>query len=317
MNSSVFGPIAWTILQSLPRLWTSGRGGEGAGKEVVGSFVLPLALAQSTNIIAYSIAVVLPCRYCRESYRRFIQYIDIRQWLQQPLQQKRLTADDFEFWLYLLHNMVNQKLHRRWERNKDAVYGGRVVEDERTYLGTLFDWFFILLMNYESMEPRDAAALKLIGKYAARRGTEWIDRANKHDVTLGALLEKQIFETVYDRDLCRGGTAQVAMSQTRWKKACWYVFHFAHMIQALEHVPTFSDRARRALALLEHYFVERADETLVDNKSAFARLYEVRCKYDPTCPSYEQTLERIESYKASDKSRDTSTAAAASAAEKH
>ena len=273
-------------------------------------------MQQSINIIAYSIAIVLPCRYCRESYRRFIQYIDIRQWLQEPISGQNLTTGDFEYWLYLMHNMVNQKLRRKWERNKDAVYGGRVIEEERGFMNNLFDWCFILLMNYEPLEKKDAAVLKKVGKYALKKGTDWIENANKYNVTLGALLDAQIFDKLYEHDLCQGGTQLVALSQTRWRKSCWYVFHFANLVKTLQAVSNFSEKAKKALSLMEHYFVERADESFIDNRAAFARLYQVRCQYDPTCPTFDQTMERIESYKASDKSRDTSSAAENSAKQK-
>lgn len=366
MQTAVFGPIAWTLLQSLPRLWAL----SGEGKTVY----LKPSQHQSLNVIVYSIAIVLPCRYCRESFRRFIQYIDIKQWLQQPemsidsssaisaaaaaatttattaattttdaktkksdekqkggggaretkgsatqqaeQQAPLLSCEDFEYWMYLVHNLVNQKLHKKWQRNKDAVYGGRVIVEERGFMNNLFDWFFILMMNYEPLERSDAAPLKHVGKLAMRRGSEWIEHANRHQVTLGALLE-QIFQTIFDHELCSGGVGATAMSSNRWKKSCWYVFHFAHLVQALEHVSSLSDSARRALAMLQQFFVEQPHETLQNKENAFARLYQARCAYDPTCPPFEQLVERIASYKASDKSRDTSSASASSAAEKH
>lgn len=282
MNSSIFGPIAWTMLQSLPRLWNTKR---------------PLSpeLHESTAIIMYSIAVILPCRYCRESYRRYIQCIDIRRWLQEP--KEPLRAEDVEYWLYLVHNLVNQKLERRWERNKDAVYNGRVREDERGYMDVLFDWLFILLMNYESLRPEEAAVLQRVGQYAYKNDGKLLRRATKHDVTLGALLDRHVFDHVYDKYVCRKGN--VALTQQRWRKTCWYVFHIAHLVRALRDAPVLGNRAKQALALLEHYFVERAHETLGEQQKAFARLHEVRCRWDPSCPSYEQTVQRFESYRAS------------------
>lgn len=308
MNTRIFGPIAWTVLQSLPRMWPRDKR-------------LEEYLQESACVVMYSMAVVLPCRYCRESYRRFIQLIDIRKWLQnEDRSVTPLRPGDVEYWLYLLHNLVNQKLDRRWERNKDAVYDGRVREDERGYMDTLFDWLFILFMNYEDLvndrhkdagdseEKRIADALQLVGTYASQREGKWLSLANRRDVTLGAMLDCVIFDPIYEKNVCggnvaggKGGAQTTAMDQKKWRKTCWYIFHVAHLVRALRPATPaiLSRHAQQALNSLDQFFVRDASRSLLRQKDAFASLYKIRCAYDASCPSYDQIIERFETYRAS------------------
>lgn len=45
---------------------------------------------------------VLPCRYCRESYKEFFKELDLKQYLE--------SRKDIVRWLYLIHEKVNDKL---------------------------------------------------------------------------------------------------------------------------------------------------------------------------------------------------------------
>jgi len=216
--------------------------------------------------------------------------------LQSP--KEPLRARDVEYWLYLIHNLVNQKLDKKWQRQKEMVYDGRVREDEKGYMETLFDWIFILMMNYESLRPQDAKALYKVGHYAQEPVGKWLKQANQYDVTLGALLDRKVFDAIYEKDVCQGGTNNVALSPKRWKKSCWYVFHIAHLVRALRNSPVLRDKSRTALDRLNYHFVVMPHETLADPQEAFKCLHKVRCQWDPSCPSYEQTIARFESYKA-------------------
>lgn len=49
-----------------------------------------------------SVGNVLPCKYCRESYKDFVKVLPIDKFLN--------TRKDLCLWLYKIHNMVNEKL---------------------------------------------------------------------------------------------------------------------------------------------------------------------------------------------------------------
>ena len=49
-----------------------------------------------------SIGNILPCKYCRESYKEFVKKVPIDNYLN--------TRRDLCLWLYKIHNMVNRKL---------------------------------------------------------------------------------------------------------------------------------------------------------------------------------------------------------------
>lgn len=61
------------------------------------------------------LADLLPCKYCRESYKKFIIKLPIDDYLDS---RKKLTK-----WLYKIHNMVNDKLRRQGVlKSKNPTY---------------------------------------------------------------------------------------------------------------------------------------------------------------------------------------------------
>ena len=48
---------------------------------------------------------ILPCKYCRVSYKEFIKKIPIDNYLD--------SRDSLVKWFYLIHNLVNKKLNKR------------------------------------------------------------------------------------------------------------------------------------------------------------------------------------------------------------
>lgn len=48
---------------------------------------------------------VLPCKYCRQSYQEFYSELPIDHYLS--------TQEDMAYWMYLMHNKVNQKLRKQ------------------------------------------------------------------------------------------------------------------------------------------------------------------------------------------------------------
>jgi hypothetical protein len=57
---------------------------------------------EATKRFFYNVGYVLPCKYCRESYKEFMAEIPIDNYLES---RKSLTK-----WLYKMHNKVNRKL---------------------------------------------------------------------------------------------------------------------------------------------------------------------------------------------------------------
>lgn len=47
---------------------------------------------------------ILPCKYCRNSYNTYAKYI--------PLDQFLDSREGMVYWLYVIHNLVNQKLYK-------------------------------------------------------------------------------------------------------------------------------------------------------------------------------------------------------------
>jgi hypothetical protein len=91
MMTKVWGPAGWLFLHSV-------------------SFGYPLKIdnSNSSKKIEYkvffeSIGDILPCKYCRESYNKYIQEI--------PIDDHLNSRDELVKWLYLIHNKVNNKLN--------------------------------------------------------------------------------------------------------------------------------------------------------------------------------------------------------------
>lgn len=91
MMTKVWGPAGWLFLHSV-------------------SFGYPLKIdnSNSSKKIEYkvffeSIGDILPCKYCRESYNKYIQEI--------PIDDHLNSRDALVEWLYLIHNKVNNKLN--------------------------------------------------------------------------------------------------------------------------------------------------------------------------------------------------------------
>ncbi len=90
MQTRVWGPAGWLFIHSVAQ-----------------NYPWKPTKEQMTNYYQFFklIGNVLPCRYCRESYQKFISEPDTR--LTMEVLRSRLSL---VLWLYLLHNKVNNKL---------------------------------------------------------------------------------------------------------------------------------------------------------------------------------------------------------------
>jgi hypothetical protein len=90
MQTRVWGPTGWLFLHSIAQ-----------------NYPWKPSQEQMKNYYSFFKLVgnVLPCRYCRESYQKFITEPDTK--LSMDVLRSRLSLT---LWLYLLHNKVNNKL---------------------------------------------------------------------------------------------------------------------------------------------------------------------------------------------------------------
>lgn len=81
------------------------------------------AIADAHRTFFASLAHVLPCRWCRDSYAQYIQELPI----DPALRSRRALCD----WLYRIHNMTNAKLGKRGPglQEVDAYYEAMRADD--------------------------------------------------------------------------------------------------------------------------------------------------------------------------------------------
>lgn len=85
MNTTLWGPPAWVFLHTVAQNYEPTPENKAHMKQF-------FTLLQH----------VLPCRWCRESYARFIVELPIDGYLD--------TQQGLQYWLYKIHNKVNDKL---------------------------------------------------------------------------------------------------------------------------------------------------------------------------------------------------------------
>jgi|SRR6056297_3026292 len=177
MNSQKFGPIAWSLLHTLPRLLQTVSNDNTEVDEP-----WPESIIEAFVLLMYSKAMILPCSYCRQSYRIFIRAIDMRKWLQGPKRLQPVTSASVDQYLYTLHNMVNQKLNKPWHFDIQRAIPTNLLHNERALLTNLFEWLYILFLNYPQ-------AL-LVRTSDSTNGVECCDEACRA-ASLTMLLKKQ------------------------------------------------------------------------------------------------------------------------------
>lgn len=90
MNVSKWGPSFWTSLHTI-------------------TFNAPLKCNTEQRKIYEnyftSVGDILPCKWCRMSYKLFLKYL--------PIQEYSDSRSGLTYWLYIIHNVVNMKLNRK------------------------------------------------------------------------------------------------------------------------------------------------------------------------------------------------------------
>ena len=95
------------------------------------------------------IANILPCIYCRISYRNFVNELSIVSWLKN---KRRLT-----YYFYLIHNKVNDKLRQQGYLNdKNPSFSQIEQKYKRSKVYTDCGWDFIYAITYNyPINPSD------------------------------------------------------------------------------------------------------------------------------------------------------------------
>jgi hypothetical protein len=62
------------------------------------------------RIFFHMLGKVLPCKYCRQSFQQYM--------IELPVEGYLLSQEDLTFWLYSMHNKVNEKLRNQGLLNK-------------------------------------------------------------------------------------------------------------------------------------------------------------------------------------------------------
>ena len=91
----------------------------------------------------YCLANVLPCIHCRISYRQFISDLPIKCWL-----KNKCTL---QYYLYLIHNKVNDKLRKQGYLHTDNPRFSKVkkhYDSIRGYDDCGWDFLYAIIYNY-------------------------------------------------------------------------------------------------------------------------------------------------------------------------
>ena len=94
MNTNFWGPDAWNLLHTIA---------EKCPQE--------MSKNSRNNIRKFyqNLEFILPCKYCRMSLNKFYKELPIINYLD--------TGKCIRYWLYLIHNKVNNKLRQQGECN--------------------------------------------------------------------------------------------------------------------------------------------------------------------------------------------------------
>lgn len=147
----------------------------------------PTERRESFTFLVASNAMILPCVYCRESFRVFVRAIDLRKWIQGPLLLQPVTRSSVNEYLHTLHNMVNQKLNKPWHTDVKLGVYQNLLSNETLLMRTLFDWLYILFLNYPDLKrpqaPDDeccAKACKAMNRGIAKEPIAAADKEQEH-----------------------------------------------------------------------------------------------------------------------------------------
>lgn len=136
MDTKFWGPDGWRLLHTLAYIYPS----------------KPTPQQQHLyNIFFDMLKDILPCRYCRESFKNFLKELPIKSYLNSPR--------NLRLWIYRIHNKVNNKLRRQGllhTKNPTLQYVdnlySRIIKDgaiKSFKLNTGWDFLYSIVYNYD------------------------------------------------------------------------------------------------------------------------------------------------------------------------
>lgn len=143
MDPNIWGPLIWAV--ALDICWAM----DGTKKSHAAAANQKIAAA--STLFFQSLQYLLPCKYCRESYTRFLAEMGgsppVVATASHQEQQKQHACLQ---WIYDLKSKVNKKLDKH-----DAIPFEKIVARMKTYQAagssvTLIDALFIIAENYDA-----------------------------------------------------------------------------------------------------------------------------------------------------------------------
>jgi hypothetical protein len=245
MQSARFG-VAWIVHQTVPRLLSESASqavprllSESASQAVPRNQVThDDASIESALIVAQALGSVMPCRYCRESYREFSRAAHLYEQLEMPSASNGLQRTDHERYWASVHNMVNAKLHKPVINLNDSAvlrraYETSVAATPCAFVDALLEWLQLLSLNFNNSEtgqspivtPEQVAAVRRMRRSASSPANAgyFLREARRRAVPLSAVIEAYALERKPD-----------GISDAEWLKVVWYIFYMAHLVAIMQ-----------------------------------------------------------------------------------
>lgn len=275
MQSKRFG-IGWLVHQSVPTLLMPKKSKKQFDKENATAF-------------ACLLANVLPCKYCRRSYKLYMKQDHVYQVLQYNV---HLTRSNHVIYWFNVHNRVNKKLDKPIIPKSDLqkVYKQNIVKTTTKFIEKLAEWLCFISMNFdvqvtvnESQEMELVKRLKQLCKLTKctkSKSTNVI----KHNVDL-----MDAFTGIFRK------TKPSFLIFEKWEKVASFYLYIAYAGRILKNSnsPTGILCANR---LNENVF--NNPKAFCNRENIFESIFTAFKGTIPNCPRKKNVRERLESYRA-------------------
>lgn len=301
MQSRRFG-VAWLVHQTLPRF--------------AGEPPLSASAREAAALAAFALSEVLPCKFCRRSYRDFCRMAHLKRRLQDA---SALSVASHERYYFDVHNLVNAKLGKPVLAHMQPTFerhGTVPLHDVDRFRCALTDWMMMVVTNYQPLPSTAscARALRAVRQAAACSDGRFWRLARRNDVTLGSAV------TAFVDANAPADVRSDARLAAWWRKAAWHVFYFEALLRMMSgpRAPAAVQQCARALRRylqLRRRFGAQCDIDVADHANAkdrsvpqepflngallFDAIYAARHECAPaTCPSRDELRQQFDSYRA-------------------
>ena len=314
MQSKRFG-VAWVVHQTLPQYARAMLGNaENNSDERFDRARQAFAVSEA------ALAHIMPCRFCRSSYAGFRLICDAQHCFVKTYEGNRSNedsvADGAEAYFFNLHNLVNAKLDKALlspaARHTPAFTRAK---DAHNFRCALVEWFAMLAMNYEKIEPRTTAARRALRQFVAcvaQDGGQWQGgllwrAAFEQQSDLAPLVDRWIERTLREN----GGAEEIGCRDARAR--AWLVLYIDALCTLLESA-TAPTRARQCGSALRKRvgLLANTDEfdAFASSGALLQAVFDVKkhcVMANEQCESLNGFLRRIESYRAQKCAKGTCT----------